>query len=215
MWTQYLGAMAAMLLVSSDLAAAGLDIVVVDQKGAPAASAVVMLRPEKEIDTAAVPASKATTTIIDQVDETFVPFVTAIRTGESVEFRNSERVRHHVYSFSKLKPFELENDPGELSAPVRFDEPGVVALGCNIHDDMLAFVFVASSPWAAVVGADGRTRFDELPAGSYVAEVWHPRLKPGSGPPVEKVAIGAGRTEVSFSLRLSDQKRQRGHQHDY
>jgi hypothetical protein len=83
----------------------------------------------------------------------------------------------------------MVQQPGETSPPIRFDKPGAAAIGCNIHDQMIAHVFVTDAPWATVTDAQGHAVISGLPAGRFVATVWHPRLRPGAEPPVQKIAL--------------------------
>ena len=101
-------------------------------------------------------------------------------TGTSISFPNLDAVRHHVYSFSPAKPFELKLYIGTPAAPVVFDKPGVVVMGCNIHDPMVAYVVVSDTPWVGVSDAAGQVRIDGAPAGEYELEYWHPRWAGGT-----------------------------------
>ena len=141
----------------------------------PVADAVIWL---VAVDPAAPPLQRtgARRVDIEQISRQFEPFVTAVRTGTSVRFPNNDRVQHHVYSLSPTKKFELPlYQPGKAEAIV-FDRPGVVAVGCNIHDWMSAYVVVVDSPWFAVTSADGGAKIAGTPPGRYRAEIWHPRL---------------------------------------
>ena len=120
---------------------------------------------------------------IVQKDKRFIPLMSAVQTGSAVDFPNRDTVRHHVYSFSPAKTFELKLYLGQHAAPVVFDKPGVVVMGCNIHDQMVAYVMVADTPWLGVSDAEGQVRLSGFPAGEYRLEYWHPRW--------------AGRTEVA------------------
>ena len=116
---------------------------------------------------------EASAAIMDQKHKQFVPHVLAIRTGSPVTFPNSDNIRHSVYSFSPAKRFELPLYSGEPAAPVKFDTAGVVALGCNIHDKMIGYIYVSDSPWFGVTDSDGRVGFD-VPPGEYLVTFWHP-----------------------------------------
>jgi len=157
--------------------AAGLNVRVVDGHGAPVADAVVTVVP-RDATPAAVPARPPTAKIIDQKNLMFMPYIEVFRPGDSVVFRNSDNTRHHVYSFSPVKAFEFVLKPGESSAPLTLDKSGVVAVGCNIHDRMIAYLYISDAPWIAHSGADGKVSFDALPAGAYDVRVWQPRLRP-------------------------------------
>lgn len=140
---------------------------------------------------------------IDQKDLAFIPTLEVFRPGDEVVFRNSDRTRHHVYSFSRAKSFEFVLAPQESSPPLRLDRTGTIAVGCNIHDSMIAWLYVTDAPWSARTGADGLAEFGGLPPGEYEVRVWHPRSKPGRGEPVRSVTVRAdGIAAVSFALSL-------------
>ena len=112
---------------------------------------------------------------IVQKDKRFIPLMSAVQTGTAVDFPNRDTVRHHVYSFSPAKAFELKLYLGKHTEPVVFDKPGVVVMGCNIHDQMVAYVMVADTPWLGVSDAAGHLQLSGFPAGEYRLEYWHPR----------------------------------------
>ncbi len=179
------------LLSALSLQAAGLTAELVDSQGQPLANAVLTLRGAP--GTAAA-AGQAT---MDQRSQQFAPNVLAVRTGTAVSFPNSDNIRHHVYSFSLAKRFELRLYQGTPSEPVIFDKPGVVVLGCNIHDWMVGYVYVTDDPWFAVSDEQGRLSIDQLPAGSYSVSLWHPQA-----PDMLPQAAG----EVQFSTAGSQQR---------
>ena len=113
---------------------------------------------------------------------------------------NFDTVRHHVYSFSPTKTFELKLYAGVPNAPVTFDKPGVAVLGCNIHDTMAAWVVVADTPWHARSGADGLARIDNVPAGAYRLRVWHPGLPPTPEPAATPLNVGTA--DLAQAVRL-------------
>ena len=114
------------------------------------------------------------TAVIDQRSSTFVPGVIGIQAGTRVTFPNSDNTLHHVYSFSPAKTFQLPLYSGQRADPVLFDKAGVVTLGCNIHDWMVAHVVVLDTPWHAQSGDDGRVRL-QAPPGEYELRIWHER----------------------------------------
>jgi plastocyanin len=144
-----------------------------DGKGKPIQDAVVSLTP---LDAPVPAATKSAPVEIMQKGQEFIPYVTPLQVGAAVIFPNRDTVQHHVYSLSKPKKFELPLYAGEAKDAIVFDQPGVVALGCNIHDWMSAYVIVLGTPWFAKSGADGTASIVSAPAGRYRAEVWHPRL---------------------------------------
>lgn len=166
-------ALLAGLLALRPLLAESASFRLVDAKQQPVADAVVSLIP---LEAPAPPASAAAPVVIAQAKEEFLPYVTVIQAGSAIDFPNRDTVKHHVYSTSKAKRFELPLYAGEAREPVRFEQPGVVTLGCNIHDWMLAYVVVVGTPWFAKSGADGAALLAAVPPGRYRAEIWHPRL---------------------------------------
>lgn len=183
--------------------AAELEVRVEDRRGAPVADAVVTLV-ARDAGANAPPAPAARPRIVDQKALTFTPYVEVLRPGESVAYRNSDRTHHHVYSFSPVKAFEFVLAPGASSAPMTFERSGVVAVGCNIHDGMINYLYVSDAPWVARTGASGTVSFRDLPAGAYDVRVWQPRLPPRRPDLVQSgVRLGADeRRSVGFSLTL-------------
>lgn len=202
------------LLAAAAPALAGELIVSIDDgHGRPAADAVVSLR--KEGGAERIEQQAAMTKIIDQRDETFIPYVEIFRPGDQVVFRNSDRTRHHVYSFAAAKSFEFVIAPGDSSAPVTLDRAGEIAVGCNIHDKMITHLYVSDAPWIARSPSDGRVVFENLPAGTYEIDVWHPQLRPGRPGPHQTIVIDDGPARATFSLSLLPDPRQTGDRSRY
>ena len=153
--------------------AADLHAVVRSDKGEPVRDAVVVAVPEAPV---AKPGRAPKLEQVEQIGEEFVPKVKAILVGSPVSFPNRDSVRHHVYSFSPPKRFDLPLYVGTPAKPVVFDKPGVVVLGCNIHDWMIGYIYVSESPYYATTGADGEVTISGIPAGDYTVRVWHPQL---------------------------------------
>jgi plastocyanin len=107
----------------------------------------------------------------------FDPFVLVVPVGADVAFPNLDRVRHHVYSFSPAKAFELKLYGHEQTRVVHFDKPGVVELGCNIHDGMIAYIDVVETPYVAKTDAHGMAVIHGVPAGAQTLKIWRPYLK--------------------------------------
>ena len=147
--------------------------VTVNGQGKPAGEAVVSLH-----SSAAAAATRPGRGVVDQRNTQFVPRVSVVTVGTPVTFPNSDNVRHQVCSFSPAKRFELPLYSGKPAAPVVFATPGVVELGCNIHDWMLAYVVVVDTPYHAITDARGQARI-QAPAGTYTLRVWHPGLAGG------------------------------------
>jgi len=145
-----------------------LSVQVNDMAGLPVSDAVVYAEPATRSSLQA-----SSTADIEQKNRKFIPLVTVIQTGSSIVFPNKDSVRHHVYSFSPAKTFELKLYSGVPSTPVVFDKPGTVVLGCNIHDQMLAFVQVVDTPYFGKTDASGKVKLNELPNGQYTVKTWH------------------------------------------
>lgn len=160
--------------------AARVEIEVRDAGGAalPEAVVYVLLRGQPET------APKGTVGEIAQRGKQFLPQVNVFQTGTAVSFPNFDTVRHHVYSFSPIRPFEIKLYVGTPAAPVVFDRAGTAVLGCNIHDRMAAWVHIVDTPLFARTDAAGRAGF-ELPAGEHELRAWHAGL-PEPGTPLRQ-----------------------------
>jgi plastocyanin len=189
--------------------AAGIMFEVTDQDGHPVANAVVALAPSGQ--GAGVDAGPAQQIIVDQRNEMFIPLVSVLMRGGSVTFANGDRVRHHVYSFSSIKQFQFILNPGESSAPVKFDKSGVAAIGCNIHDKMVTYVYVADTKWTALTRSDGSGVVASVPKGEYTATIWHPQLKPGMPQPEQAVSVGVQPLNIPLTVALVAQTPMSGH----
>ena len=175
------------------------------QDGSPVSDAVIVAVPAGAGITSAKPGTKA---VMIQEGKQFVPFVLAVQAGTTVDFPNHDSFRHQVYSFSTTKTFELKlYGSGEVGSVV-FDKPGAVPLGCNIHDNMLAYVFVAPGPHFATTGTEGAAQVKGLAAGTYAVSAWHPNQR-GAGPAQQVTVTDDGDVEVKFQLQLKNARGQR------
>jgi plastocyanin len=156
--------------------AALVGVQVTDGAGKPLAGAAVFLE-SKDARAAARPEPVVE---VVQANRQFQPMVTVVTVGTAVSFPNRDTVRHHVYSFSPVKKFEIKLYVGTPTAPVVFDSPGIAALGCNIHDTMAAWVVVVDTPHHGLTGADGKLSLPNVPPGAYRLRAWHPGLPPGA-----------------------------------
>ncbi len=193
-------ALATLFLSSQSAVATSFTAQISDDTGHPLPSAVVTLTPSGGGSVAVAPAPGLMNTFIDQKDETFIPYVVAIMRGGTVTFRNSDTTRHHVYTFSPIHPFEFILKPGDISAPQRFDKPGIAAIGCNIHDQMIAYVFISDTPLTAVTDANGHAMIADVPAGTYQAQVWYPQMKSGVPLSPQTVVVGAGPAALADAI---------------
>ena len=185
-------ALLAALAVSAPLIAGTLDIRVQDPRGSVVRDAVVYAVPEGR----SLPLARKTA-VMDQKNRMFIPHVLAVQTGTAVRFPNSDDIRHHVYSFSPAKPFQLPLYKGTPANPVLFDRAGVVTLGCNIHDQMNAFIIVVDTPYFERTGGDGRATLRDVEPGKYSVHVWYPEMR--DEPQPESITISGGeRVDLSF-----------------
>jgi plastocyanin len=184
--------------------AADLSVRVIDARGSGVADAVVTVVPRAGAGVPVPAQFVATTKVIDQKNETFIPYIEIFRPGDKVVFHNSDRTRHHAYSFAPARQFEFVLAPGESSPPLPLEHAGVIAVGCNIHDQMITYFYVSEAPWIARSAADGRIVIRDLPPGDFEVRAWHPRLRPRQADPVQALNIGsaAERKELAFSLSL-------------
>lgn len=207
---------ALLLAIGEPAGATDFTIIVADESGRPVPNAVVTLEPETD-DAMPAAASRLTAEkTIDQRNETFVPSVTIVPRGGRIVFANSDPTTHQVYSFSPAKQFEIVLPRGGKSSPIPFENAGVAALGCNIHDHMIAYAFVTDSPWTVLTGADGRAVLPGTPAGNYQAKVWHPKFPPGRPLPSLHAAISGETAQLTVTVKtLSSPIKSRGHAGSY
>lgn len=182
---------------ASPLAAAPLSVRVLDVSGRPVRDAVVTLYPAGN---AARPARSGGRFVVSQQNLQFHPFLTIVPVGADVSFPNLDPTKHHVYSFSPAKKFELKLFAKDQSRTVHFDKAGVVALGCNIHDQMSAFIVVTDSNWTARTNAQGFASFGDAPNAPARVTVWHPYLRALGGQLQQLVS--ASQRSASFQVRL-------------
>ena len=187
----------AALWLAAPAVAGDLSVTVRDSAGAPVRNAVVW------VDAASGGAARfAGPFAMAQQGIQFDPYVLVVPVGAEVTFPNRDKVRHHVYSFSPTKRFELKLYGKEEARSVKFDKPGTVALGCNIHDQMSGFIKVVDTPFAAKTGSDGVVTLRGLPTGGAVMHVWHPQLRAPGGEMERRVALPAGASAQAVSVAL-------------
>jgi len=201
-WFRFATAVAGMCLSSAPAYAAGVGVRISDTRGHAVADAVVTIAPQSGASVA--PAPPAATRVIDQKNETFIPYIEVFRPGDKVVFRNSDNTRHHAYSFAPAGQFEFVLAPGESSAPLQLDKLGVIAVGCNIHDQMITYLYVTDTPLVAHSGGDGIAQLSNLPKGDYAVRVWHPQLRPGAGADLQRLTItdASELRDLEFTLSL-------------
>ncbi len=177
---------------------------VVDDDGKSIANAVVFVHTLPAGVTPLAASEEVQTATMDQIQEQFAPHVLPIRVGTQVRFPNHDQVHHHVYSFSKTKKFELPLYKGEETEPVLFDKPGVVKVGCNIHDWMLGIILVVPTPYYAMTDESGQFTLSDLPDGTYALASWHTRSRTKINKTIQQVQVGE--TAVTFSLSLKKKR---------
>jgi len=187
---------AACLAAPSGTRAATVTVVVQDAAGRPAEGAVVFL---ESVDAKAA-VRPARDVSIAQVQRQFDPLVTVVTVGTAVSFPNRDTVRHHVYSFSPIKPFELKLYSGTPASPVVFDRPGIAVLGCNIHDTMAAWVVVVETPYHGRSLAGGTATLSGVPDGSYRLRAWHPGMPVGAPASDRALVVTAPTTQATVQL---------------
>lgn len=195
----WLAALAALVLLAGGAQAGTVQVDVSDAAGKPLADAVVFL------DSAEARKQVKPLVGVEMAQEKrqFVPGVLVVPVGTEVLFPNRDSVRHHVYSFSPAKKFELKLYSGTPSNPVLFDKSGVVALGCNIHDQMVGWVLVVDTPYyARTPAATGKVQLDNVPPGTYTLRTWHTRLPVGA-PALEQALTVPATGTATAAVRMT------------
>src|ERR1700674_1744208 len=200
MLKSFIGMLGLMVIGAGLAPAAEMHAVVRDHKGKVVADAVILA---VRVDARSALHARPPKDAVDQVDKQFVPYVKAIFVGSTVRFPNSDNIRHQVYSFSPAKKFELPLYSGTDAPPIVFDKPGVVILGCNIHDWMVGYIYVSETPFFAKTEAAGKATIDDLPPGEYTVRVWHPSMDHGEEATARRVTLNAdGPASVEWELSL-------------
>ena len=184
--------------------AADLHVRILAEDGEAGENAVVSLKPVSPNMQVPEPLGEA---VMTQENTLFHPFVLPVTVGTEVTFPNQDEFRHQVYSFSKPKRFELRLYGKDTTNTVTFDKAGVVALGCNIHDNMLAFIYVSEHPVLGKTDESGAASFSGLPVGGYEVHVWHPDEQKGGDDMTTVTLDGAGAGSVALNIKLRGVRR--------
>jgi plastocyanin len=203
----------AALAAASYCTAADLTIEVLDRDGHGVDQVVATVMPAG--GTAPVTPKPA---IMDQKDRAFVPRVLIVNVGASVEFPNNDTVSHQVYSFSAAKRFQLPLYKGEAHPPVTFDQPGLVVLGCNIHDTMVGYIYVTPAPFFGITDAAGALTLKDLPKGDYRVMIWSPYIADAPERLTRDLHVDGGATErfaLTAALRARPEPKPRRRDWDY
>lgn len=183
-----------LMLVCGSSIAQTVDVNIISNQGNPVNQAVVYLEPTTKIEYPA----PADVSIMDQINSQFVPHILAVQSGTKVSFPNSDSIKHHVYSFSKPKTFELQLYKGLRAEPLPFENSGEVELGCNVHDWMLGYVFIVDTPYFKQTDQSGKVSI-EVPNGDYVLKIWHPRIQDDPKTLQKPLSVSSS-TQVNFTL---------------
>jgi plastocyanin len=176
--------------------AAPLTVRIVDSSGKPVRDAVVIYHPS---GAPGRPAPRGGRYVVAQRNLQFQPFLSIVPVGADVSYPNFDPTKHHVYSFSPAKRFELKLFAKDQSRTVRFEKAGIVALGCNIHDQMTAFIVVTDSAWTARTNGQGVASFGDVPGAGRVT-IWQPYLRTPGG--LLQGNVTAAQHMVNVSVRL-------------
>ena len=186
--------------IAGNALADGARVVVLDRDGQPVPEVAVFVEASNNSATHAPAGTRA---VMDQIDQRFVPHLLVVQSGTMVEFPNSDTVAHHVYSFSHPNHFKLPIYKGDVHPPVSFDENGIVVLGCNIHDHMLAYILVVDTPVFAKTDEDGVALLDRPLEEGATVTIWSPRIRDGMKDLSVTVTADQVDTTVAFNLRKS------------
>ena len=187
----------------TDALAASLHLNVTDVTGTPSIDTVVYA---EAANGQALP-KQLHSVQIEQKSRKFLPAVTVIQTGTAVSFPNHDSVRHQVYSFSAPKTFELKLYSGAGGDPIIFDKPGTVVVGCNIHDQMAAFIQVVDTPYFGKTDATGKVTIDNMLPGKYQLKFWHPAMPATMAVQVQPVAIPNSDMTLPILLTFKTEKK--------
>lgn len=174
-----------------------------DNEGEIVEDAVVTAIP---VDINSIPKQKNNKQIVDQIDKEFLPFIKVVYVNTLINFPNKDDIRHHVYSFSGAKTFNLPLYSGSNAPHVLMDKPGIVMLGCNIHDWMIGYIYVSNTPYFAKTGQKDIALITDIPAGEYTLRVWHPRMIVDEESTSKRVKISASvDTIIDWQLALKSE----------
>lgn len=182
------------LLSVASAGATGIAVQVQDASGKVLPDTVIYVEPEGGAPAARSPGGAQ----IEQKSLKFMPLVTVVQVGATINFPNNDKVRHHIYSFSPAHKFDQKLYSGQAASPQVFDKAGTVVLGCNIHDKMIAYVKVVDTPYFAKTDGSGAARIELPAAGKYVVRAWHYNTL-GGATPEQTLTVKAG-AELSTAV---------------
>ena len=191
-----------LLLCGVSAGGAPVQVSVRDVAGAAVPDAVVHANPIADTVAGTRPRRNA---VIEQIGREFVPQVTVVQAGTTVAFPNRDRLLHHVYSFSPAKTFEIKLYSGAAPFDVLFDKAGLVTIGCNIHDWMIAYVYVVDTPSFGRSDSGGKASIGDMPAGDYDVHIWHPQQR--SQPAVVRLKVdGKAASELTLTIDVAPRR---------
>ena len=167
------------------MAAGTIEVTITYADGSAVPNAVAYAVPSRPIPVTRVVAA------MDQRDRAFVPHVLPVRVGTWIEFPNSDNVLHQVYSLSPAKRFQSPLYVGKPARPIQFEKAGVVAVGCNVHEQMSGFIVVVPTPYFGTA-VNGRLTMNSLGADDYTVHVWYEGM--GKEPEPRVVTLAADGT---------------------
>ena len=183
-------------MASGSASAAALTVLVTDAAGQPLADVAIYAEPASGQN----PPKMTRPIEIEQIARKFAPLVSVIQTGTEISFPNNDTVRHHVYSFSPAKTFDIKLYAGIPASPLMFDKPGLVAVGCNIHDQMVAYIHVVATPYHTKTDPGGKAKLIGLMLGKYKLRAWLHTAAAGAAIPEQLVTITASDSAAQFKL---------------
>lgn len=191
-----LGALA-LLATCTGAHAGNLTVQVTDATGQPVVDAVIYA----EAAGGQTMPKALRSAVIEQKARKFAPVVSVVQTGTEISFPNNDTVRHHVYSFSTPKVFELKLYSGTPGSPILFDKPGTVVVGCNIHDQMLAYIHIVDTPYFGRTDAAGKVQIDAVATGKYNLKYWHYKT-PATGQ-IQAQSLTMTAADMTSSFRVA------------
>ena len=200
------GVIAGWLLAVGAATAADLTVTVLDRSGKPVSDVVVTVAPSDGRSLA--PLHGPEQAVMAQNHRAFIPTVLVVGARTSVAFPNNDTVSHQVYSFSPAKQFQLPLYKGRPKSPIAFEREGLVVLGCNIHDEMVGYIFVTEAPRFGKTDAAGRLELKSLPAGEYQLVAWSPFIADDAASLKRRLHVEA-RGDLSEQLTLAKPLRSR------
>lgn len=207
----------AALLGSMSSEAADISVMVFDRDGHGIGEVVVTATPA---GSGVVPSSDTKAAVMDQRNLAFTPRVLVVAAGTSVEFPNNDTVSHQVYSFSAAKRFQLPLYKGQVHPPVTFDRPGLVVLGCNIHDAMVGYIYVTDAPYFGKTDPGGGFNVKNAPDGEYHIGIWSPFIADSTAALSRTIRVNGNnsatiRVQLSQTLRAQPEPKPRRRDWEY